>query len=328
MTAALSLMIASELVVRSLQVAPASLDKPVRIEVPAGQSTRVVLPEAAVGVKYSPGAREHLGLRLVAVRPLGIVCFLPPRHPSKGTIAFRGTSLHVVFAVETVERGQGSEIHLTLAPDGPAPAREKIPKAWEPEPAKDSASRPGPPEAAQATDVREGGASLSVIDPVSEAGGSGEPPAPAEALPSAMPLVSEAAPLGRSPSMDLSAFLAAEAKRIDRSEGLAGQRRCTLAYLYVPKAQADTRLWLKFFLSKGGLDHLDAVEASWGEVGEVVANPVDKDLMVLLQVTSPEIHQKRAWVELRFARAGRYRFTSITSPSVESSFKSLLGVGH
>ena len=340
MTALLMLAVLGELQVRSLMLPPgAAADKLIRLEVPAGQSTRVVFPEAALGIKYSPGAREHLGLRLASVHPQGVVVINPPRHPARGTMDFRSSTLHLVLDVATVDHGVGSEVRLTMPAPPPRPA--PMPTPTPPPAAADPV--PGLQPSLEQVRTEPTGADAPLEPPAPDVkqesvAAAEEPGMPTSeavteqpALEAPAPSPSPAHPMGLSPApspIDLQAFMTAEASRIDRVEGLAGQRRCTLAYLYAPKADADERIWLKFYLAGAGADRLEAVSSSWGDVGTFSAETVAKDLMVVVQAPAREAQSKHSWIELRFTRAGRYRFSSLTSPSVARSLKKLFGVGH
>jgi len=100
--------LAATVEVRSLTLTPEVLagKKPLLLECAAGgPSTKVVFPVEDLSVRFSAGAREHLGLRKIASHPQTILVFAPPRHPEKGTVELTGPGVDILLGVETREHG-------------------------------------------------------------------------------------------------------------------------------------------------------------------------------------------------------------------------------
>ena len=68
-----------DLPVRSVALSAAALTKPISIECPVGQLTRVVSPERLVMLKASAGAADALAVAAEESSPLGVISIRPTK---------------------------------------------------------------------------------------------------------------------------------------------------------------------------------------------------------------------------------------------------------
>lgn len=334
--------------------------RPLHLDCPAGQSTRIILPQADLGVKVSPGAKEKLGLRRIASRPETIILLAPPKHPAKGTLELTGPGIDILIAAETTERGGSSVIRLTLAsppPSPPEPRPTPLPAATAAPHSSAPKEAAGPPTLVPppAIGIK---ASPSVASPPavvknpSPPTGKGSPPplvdpspTPASAAPVETNTASSPPPSGvPSPAEEVvfeesssdaapSAPPTASAlPAFDTSGVLSGQwvrigRRegqpGRLEMELQDAVRGDHWVWLRFVLARGAGEQVS--EVSWHrESSSAFAvykqETRGKDLLVVVQLPREEL-TKKTRVTLKVAD-GVYRF-AVSSPTFASFLKSL-----
>jgi hypothetical protein len=315
---------AVDLPVRTIPLSAAALARPIRIECPVDQTTRIVFPQPFVNVKTSAGAREALGLIPEASKPRGVIRVVPRSHPAKATIEARGPSVVLTLLLQAVPKGVGSEVRLTIEPLPPAqpvaspapsvpashsdppaegesaaPTAESLPDSWgSPAPAAVAAEpagvEPTPVPVSQAHDLAPSPASAALIPPTVAPGASAQPPA-----------------------MDLAGLLRAQPVAIGRREGLPGQR----PFVLVDALRGDARVWFRFKLQGGAADRITTVALGTQQVGTFLQEADGKDLRVVVQVPRGQVI-KKARLVFRTPNSGEYRF-ALDAPTLTNFLKSL-----
>lgn len=284
--------------VRTVELTPEQLTKPVRILCPAGQTTRIVFPERALSVKQLPGTREALGLSLVAWKPRAVVELSPTSAPAKGTVDFRGPGLRLTLVVEVVSAGTGAEIRLSLAPEKGAASA----------PTPSSVAKTGPGDAdADPARTGEPEPEVVVLRPVWVA-----PSPEASAAPSPAP----SAVSDPTPAFDAAALALAQPQRIGREEGLPGQRPIVLE----DALRGRTLVWLRFRIRGGAKSRVTQVSWERGEVKSVLIEADGPDLRVVVQLPRSHVSSSTR-VELRVDNRA-YKFP-VSAPWFSSFLRSL-----
>src|SRR5262245_36194496 len=107
--------------IRSVEV-PARPEKPVLVQCPIDQVTRIVLPERLTRVTASSGAKVALGITVERYQPEGVLVVHPESHPASGRVVVRGPTTQFTLQIESVPSGVASEVRLVLS----KPATESI----------------------------------------------------------------------------------------------------------------------------------------------------------------------------------------------------------
>jgi hypothetical protein len=128
--------------VEHVVLSPQAMQAPVRLRCPVNQTTRIVLPEAMRQLKGLEGATALLGLSIERTRPQGVLRVTPKAHPAAATVEFRGPTLVLRLALESVLDGVGAEVRLSLEPT-PSPREEAAHEPREP-PEPSGAPTPAP----------------------------------------------------------------------------------------------------------------------------------------------------------------------------------------
>ena len=322
MIAALLFAAAAAVTVRTIEI-PEGQPRAVRIMCPVGETTRVVLPERALGMRKRG---ESLPVRLVAARPLAAIDADPPSVDASALVEFRGPTGVLKLEFRATAKGVASEIHLVYRAAPPAP----------PPPAPSSSASPVPSPAPSNQSLHPARSVSAVVEPApSGPGPSPSPAPPTEAkdvallpssstnvrqealtpLPSPAPIVNAS---GTAPAaFDLEALLLAQPQRIERREGLPGQPPVVLE----DALRSDRWVWLRFRLQGGA--HATIQKISWehGEVGSFRAQPAGSDLRLVVQVPRALV-TKHTRIDIRVLPGGDYTFP-VSAPWLSTFIRDL-----
>lgn len=324
---------------RTIALGPdvASGRKALRIECPVGRSTRLVFSIADLGVKYSAGARERLGLRKVASRPETVIVLSPPKHPAKGTVELTASGVDILVGVESTERGGDAEIRFVLgspAPEtrapaaepsatkAPTPSRSEQPAVTSQQPPREMPEASPPPSPRPAS---EPAASSSTQPPQNVTAPDEKAAQPPRADPPSTAgvatVVSSTGQGSEAPAtLDMAGLLSAEPVVIGRREGQPGRPEMVLQ----DALKAERWVWLRFVLEGGAGQKVEQVSWEQGtRRGEAVhvQEPKGKNLLVVAQLPRAEVTRKTR-VTVRVAQGGTYRF-AVSSSTLTNLLKGL-----
>lgn len=272
------------LAVRTFTVPPAA-EGPVRVSCPAGETTRILLPEALRQLKASAEDRKRLGLAVERTQPQGVVTVSPRAPGAAARVEFRGPTRVIELMIEP-------SIAATPTPARVA-QRAAAPTQPPPDPPTPTPA-PSPPPTAVPT------ATAAPPTPTPE-------PATATAQPAATPTPTPAA----------SELLWAKAVVIGRREGLPGQRPMVL----VDALNGRDSIWLRFRLEGGAGSRVARVSWEHGDVTTFEEVADGKDRRVVVQLPRALVTSKTR-VALEVAGGPTYRFP-LTAPTLARLLRSL-----
>lgn len=266
--------------------APASPDGPWRVPCPAGETTRIRLPEALRQLKASAEDRKRLGLVIEQTQPQGVVTVRPVAPGAPARIEFRGPTLVLELVIEPT----------VAATPTPARVAQRPAAATPPQPPPDPPT-PTPTPTTSPT-----------VAPTATA----PPPTPTyEPSPAATP-----APTA-TPTSDRSELLWANAVVIGRREGLPGQR----AMILVDALNGRDSIWLRFRLEDGAGSRVSRVSWEHGEVTTFQQVADGQDRRVFVELPRAQVTSKTR-VSLEIADGPTYRFP-LTAPTLARLLRSL-----
>lgn len=284
---------------------PGDLAKPILVQCPVEQTTRIVLPERVSRLTASAGARESLGLTVEQYGPFGTMAVRPTDHPVSGRVVVRSPSRTLVLQIESSATGVASEIRFTLpalaqpAARPPAfPARTASAESPAQTPADPPEANPAPVVGGEAAEGKRHEASGDL-----------------RATPAPVSAASE--PTTAHAGLDLEGLLAAQAVGIGRREGLPGQKQVVLA----DALRGEKWVWFRFVVRGGAGERVVRVHLGDVRVETHTAQPEGKDLKVVVQVSRSQIG-RRSRIRLSLASGATYTFP-LTSASFTAFLKSL-----
>lgn len=321
------------------------------VRCPVGVTTRIVFPEPVVAA-IAPEMQRALGVRWEAGNTSKVVLVRPAEHPAKARLAFTGKSFgRQAIRLQTVESGEASEVRLAV--EAPPPNRSTPPPMSQ-RPAPEGRGHPVEPSTAHASQgggeapkagpahpsagalpdagtVAGGVAGQAPLAPEEAAKpqpvepervleeGAGEERSPGDASGRASPPPSVAPAVSAAPeaSIDLSELATLTPERLDRKEGLPGQRAMTLTHLL----RGPRHVFAVFSLEGGAKTRVENVSWDKGEVRSYSQSPVGSDLRIVVQL--PAEANSKTRVALKLAEGGTYRFR-LRSGSFTSSVKEIL----
>ena len=276
--------------VHTVSVPPAARE--VHVPCPAGETTRIVLPEPLRQLRGRPEAKAALGFRLEQSRPQAVLSFRPPSHPSSGRFEFQGPTLTITLIVETTIGGGPLE-----------------------EPVADRRATPPPAVAPSPPDV---------ADPVSAT--TREPEGATSPLPTPLPLPSSPAPSPLSPPSAVSSPAApagpadlvwAKLVPIGRREGLPGQATMVL----VDALSGAEWIWFRFRLDGGAQSPVAEVTWEQGAVSTFDQQADGKDRRVVVRLPRAKV-TPRTRLTLTVESGPTYRF-ALNAPTLGNAVRTL-----
>ena len=314
--------------VRTVPLTAETIQAPVRVVCPVGQTTRLVFPWPMLEARGKPADVEAIGLVPAASRPQGVLEIQPSSHPARARILIHfddDQKRTLILNVRSSDSGGDSEIRFAWRDTPAAPARSAAPS---PAPA----ARP-PEHRSPNPGTRPPGSPAPKVPPVTA------PSAPPrEAVPSPVPTPSPSAPptpeASASPAtleLDALGMARATSVKINRREGRPGQRPVVLEDALhgdrnVPGG--DRWIWFRFRVLEGaslpGPTAGSKVRSLKWEKGSIDAFHVEasgKDLRVYVQLPRAEV-TKKTRVEIGLTDGGTYRF-ALSSPWLASFLSSL-----
>ena len=277
--------------VHTVSVSPAARE--VHVPCPAGETTRIVLPEPLRQLRGRPEAKAALGFRLEQSRPQAILSFRPPSHPSSGRFEFQGPTLTITLIVETTIGG--GALAEPVAERGATPS---------------PAVAPSPPD---------------VADPASAPPPGREPEGAASPLPKPPPLPSSPAPSPLSSPFAVSSpppagpadLVWAKLVPIGRREGLPGQAPMVL----VDALSGTEWIWFRFRLDGGAPSPVSEVAWEQGGVSTFDQQVDGKDRRVVVRLPRAKV-TPRTRLTLTVESGPTYRF-ALNAPTLGNAVRTL-----
>jgi hypothetical protein len=259
-----------------------------------------------------------------------VIRVVPPSHPAKATIEARQPTIVLTLILQTVPKGVGSEVRLTIAPPPPPAAAAEHASA--------------PPALASPRSVDEAKDSASSVPSAAAPISSSVDPAPARFLPAtveAFPVPQQIEPTlvpneppgtlpasqasaesmaqaaASPPAMDFAGLVLAKPVTIGRREGLPGQR----AFVLVDALKGDQWIWFRFNLEGGALERVAGVGWEGGAVATLLQQAVRKDLQLTVQLPRARV-SKKTHLTLTLQSGAVYKF-ALGAPTFTSFVKNL-----
>jgi hypothetical protein len=314
---------------RTISVPPAAglAASPLRVECPLNQPTRIVLSTPLRRLVVKPqSAVDEMGVTVQAARPAGILEVNPTRYPASGEIHIQLADRPLVIVVRATNEGAASEIVLTFESPQPAPAAAPpVPRATVP-PQPRPTVRPLPPPASVAPQPTlprptvEPSKTPSPLTPtpvpIPSVAPTPSPSAVSTPTPAPVPTLPPVASPSPSPSLALEGLLSAKPIVIGRQEGLPGQKRMLLD----DALRGETHVWFRFTLKGGAKERVARISTGSARAPTFAEKASGNDLKIVVQLPIDQV-RKNTSMTIELAGGSRYRFESLTTPTLTNLLK-------
>lgn len=288
----------------------------VRVACPRWALTRIVLPSDLTQISGDARGQRALGVAVERTRPQAVLRVQPRGRAGATLVDIRGSQLHLRLALETTEGTRDRTLTLAVPSAPPARPAQRAAPAHDVAPAITSRDLARTDVVALPPESKPASVPPSpVVEPLA--------PSPAPTMASPMPSPTPQAAVASTPTptrdsavaFDVRALLRASRVRLGRQEGLPGQRRMTL----VEALHDESFVWLRFTLSDGASERVQAVGWERGPLSSFTQEAVGANLQVVVQLPRAPI-TRRTRVTLSMLSGSEYRF-ALSSGTLADLFR-------